>query len=44
MDQILIGYRENSPCPECGTPIIKIKTGSTSSFICPTHQPLEPIT
>jgi len=41
LDQILIGYRENSPCPECGTPIIKIKTGSTSSFICPTHQPFE---
>ncbi len=35
MDEILIGYRENQPCPVCGTPIQKIKTGSTSSFICP---------
>ncbi|HWR67209.1 MAG TPA: DNA-formamidopyrimidine glycosylase family protein [Bellilinea sp.] len=41
MERILIGYRENAPCPECGTPIVKIKTGSTSSFICPTHQPFE---
>lgn len=38
MDDILIGYRE--PCPACGTPIEKIKTGSTSSFICPLCQPL----
>ncbi len=41
LDRILIGYRENAPCPECGTPIVKIKTGSTSSFICPKHQSLE---
>ena len=27
MDEILIGYREGSPCPNCKTPIIKIKTG-----------------
>lgn len=39
-DQILIGYRENHPCPVCQTPIIKIKTGSTSSFVCPGCQPL----
>ncbi len=38
---IIIGYRENSPCPTCSTPIQKIKTGSTSSFICPTCQKLE---
>jgi len=37
-DDILIGYREGQPCPECGTEIIKIKTGSTSSFICPSCQ------
>ena len=41
MDDILIGYKEGQPCPECGTPIEKIKTGSTSSFICPRCQPLE---
>lgn len=39
-DHILIGYRENQPCPVCKTPILKIKTGSTSSFICPNCQPL----
>jgi formamidopyrimidine-DNA glycosylase len=40
MDDILIGYKEGQPCPTCGTPIAKIKTGSTSSFICPTCQSL----
>ena len=39
-DDILIGYREEQPCPNCGTGIEKIKTGGTSSFICPTCQPL----
>lgn len=39
MEDIIIGYRENSPCPQCGTLIQKIKTGSTSSFICPNCQP-----
>ena len=40
MDDILIGYKEGKPCPICGTLIEKIKTGSTSSFICPRCQPL----
>lgn len=40
VDEIVIGYRENTPCPVCGTPIEKIKTGGTSSFICPTCQTL----
>lgn len=39
MEEILIGYRENTPCPNCHTPIVKIKTGANSSFICPTCQP-----
>jgi formamidopyrimidine-DNA glycosylase len=38
-DMILIGYREGSPCPVCRKTIIKIKTGSTSSYICPYCQP-----
>jgi len=38
-EDILIGYHEGKPCPKCGTSIIKIKTGSTSSFICPNCQP-----
>jgi formamidopyrimidine-DNA glycosylase len=37
-EDILIGYQEGKPCPECGSPIVKIKTGSTSSFICPSCQ------
>jgi formamidopyrimidine-DNA glycosylase len=40
MDDILVGYKEGQPCPACGMPIGKIKTGSTSSFICPRCQPL----
>jgi formamidopyrimidine-DNA glycosylase len=39
MDDILIGYMEGKPCPVCGTIIEKIKTGSTSSFICLKCQP-----
>lgn len=41
MEHILIGYKEGQPCPVCHTPIQKIKTGSTTSFICPTCQPLD---
>ncbi|MBN1146743.1 MAG: hypothetical protein JXA78_05770 [Anaerolineales bacterium] len=39
-EDILIGYREGQPCPRCGTTIEKIKTGGTTSFICPNCQPL----
>lgn len=41
-ENLLVGYREGKPCPVCGTPIEKIKTGSTASFICPQCQPLKP--
>lgn len=34
----LVGYKEGKPCPECGTTIEKIKTGSTSTYICPNCQ------
>ncbi len=37
-DTTRVGYREGKPCPVCGTTIEKIKTGSTSSFICPSCQ------
>ncbi|MGB9666943.1 MAG: Fpg/Nei family DNA glycosylase, partial [Candidatus Cryosericum sp.] len=30
-----IGYRQGKLCPVCGTPVEKIRTGSTASFICP---------
>lgn len=39
-EDILVGYREGQPCPACKTSIVKIKTGSTSSFLCPNCQVL----
>jgi len=39
-EQYKIAYKPDEPCPECGTTIQKIKTGSTASFICPNCQPL----
>lgn len=39
--QFRIAYKPGKPCPTCQTPIEKIKTGSTSSFICPNCQPLD---
>lgn len=41
INEFLVGYKTGKPCPTCETPIIKIKTGSTSSYICPKCQPLE---
>lgn len=38
-DDYLVAYRENEPCPRCGTEIIKVDVGSTSSFLCPQCQP-----
>jgi formamidopyrimidine-DNA glycosylase len=38
---LLVGYREGEPCPTCGGKVVKIKTGSTSTFICPKCQPLK---
>ena len=40
---IVIGYKDGKDCPACGAIIQKIKTGSTSTFICPSCQPLKPI-
>lgn len=37
-DNFLVGYREGSPCPVCESDIILIKTGSTSSYLCPECQ------
>ncbi len=39
-EDLLIGYREGKPCPTCGAPVVKIKTGGTSSFLCLQCQPL----
>lgn len=38
--QFQVAYKQGQQCPVCGTAIEKIKTGSTSSFICPTCQKL----
>jgi formamidopyrimidine-DNA glycosylase len=38
----LVAYREGKPCPSCGTTVEKIKTGSTSGYICPACQPIVP--
>ncbi|MCL2546538.1 MAG: hypothetical protein FWE06_05000 [Oscillospiraceae bacterium] len=40
VDDFLVGYKEGQPCPICGTEIISIKTGSTSTFVCPVCQTL----
>lgn len=40
MDSFLIGYKKDKKCPACGETIIHIKTGSTTSFICPRCQVL----
>ena len=41
MDYFLVGYKENQPCPVCKEAIVSIKTGSTSTFICPNCQRFE---
>lgn len=38
MGYFLVGYKENQPCPVCGEAIVSIKTGSSSTFICPACQ------
>jgi len=38
---LLVGYREGEPCPACGTAVVKVKAGSTSSYVCPVCQPLD---
>lgn len=41
MERFKIAYKPGKPCPTCKTTIQKIKTGSTSSCICPNCQPLD---
>jgi formamidopyrimidine-DNA glycosylase len=40
---LLVAYREGEPCPNCGTAVEKIRTGSTHTHICPRCQPLETV-
>lgn len=37
-EHFLVGYKQGKLCPDCGTTIEKIKTGTTSSYICPKCQ------
>jgi len=41
INEFLVGYKQGKPCPTCTTAIEKIKTGSTSSYICPKCQILK---
>jgi formamidopyrimidine-DNA glycosylase len=41
INKFLVGYKTGKPCPNCKTPIQKIRTGSTSSYICPKCQALK---
>jgi len=41
MNHYRVAYRPGRPCPSCGTSIEKIRTGQTSSFVCPKCQPLD---
>jgi len=40
VEDMAVGYREGKPCPLCGSAVEKIKTGSTSQYICPHCQKL----
>jgi formamidopyrimidine-DNA glycosylase len=40
INEFLVGYKTGKPCPNCNTKIEKIRTGSTSSYICQKCQPL----
>jgi len=41
INEFFVGYKTGKPCPTCKTPIEKIKTGSTASYICPKCQTLK---
>jgi len=36
---LLVGYRDGKTCPVCGGTIEKLKTGATTSYVCPCCQP-----
>ncbi len=40
-ERLWVGYREGQPCRRCNTRVVKIRTGSTPGYICPTCQPLD---
>jgi formamidopyrimidine-DNA glycosylase len=38
----LLHWEDGAPCQVCPAHLVKIRTGSTGSYICPGCQPLEP--
>jgi len=40
LELLSFAYKEGAKCPVCGTETEKIKTGSSSQFVCPTCQPI----
>ncbi len=39
-EHFLVAYKTGKPCLSCKTPIVKIRTGTTASYICPKCQQL----
>lgn len=39
-ENFLVAYKTGKPCPVCRTRIVKIRTGSTASYVCPNCQKL----
>jgi len=39
-EHFLVAYKTHEPCPGCKTAVVKIRTGSTASYICPKCQKL----
>jgi formamidopyrimidine-DNA glycosylase len=37
-EDFLVAYKTGKPCPQCSTPVEKIRIGSTASYICPRCQ------
>jgi formamidopyrimidine-DNA glycosylase len=37
-EEFLVGYKEGKPCPICKIAIEKVRTGNTSTYICPKCQ------
>jgi len=37
-EHLQVGYRTGKPCPTCGTAVEQLRTGSTTSYICPRCQ------
>jgi formamidopyrimidine-DNA glycosylase len=42
MERVAVAYKDGKPCPTCGTTIVKLKTGSTTTCLCEQCQPLKP--